>query len=317
MFMRALIPLLVVLLVGVPLGAQTNVWQPTDGHAQVTIWPGIAPDAQPAAGPEFILPYKNKVAGRTVMMVERVAQPTMTVYPPTGTNTGVAVVVLPGGGYNALAIDLTGTEICDWLASRGITGVLLKYRVPGSGPYCDAPNHRQTAPMARVALEDAQRTIGLVRAHAVEWHIDPEKVGVLGSSAGGHLAAAVSTHFDRRLYPAVDGADQESCRPDFAVLLYPAYLLEDTARDFELNPAIPVTSRTPPSFLLHAENDPAAEVANSLAYYAALKKAEVAAELHIYSQGGHGFGLRPTQFPICDWPGLVERWLVTIGMLRK
>ena len=113
------------------------------------------------------------------------------------------------------------------------------------------------------------------------------------------------------------GADQESCRPDFAVLLYPAYLLEDTARDFELNPAIPVTSRTPPSFLLHAENDPAAEVADSLAYYAALKKAEVAAELHIYSQGGLWFWAGPTQFPICDWPGLVERWLVTIGMLRK
>jgi acetyl esterase/lipase len=171
--------------------------------------------------------------------------------------------------------------------------------------------------MARAALEDAQRTIGLVRAHAVEWHINPEKVGVLGSSAGGHLAAAVSTHFDRRLYPAVDGADQESCRPDFAVLLYPAYLLEDAARDFELNPAIPVTGRTPPTFLLHAENDPAADVSNSLVYYAALKKAEVAAELHIYSAGGHGFGLRRTKFPVSDWPGLVEKWLESIGMVRK
>jgi acetyl esterase/lipase len=315
--MLALILLLVVLSVGGPLDAQTNVWQPTAGHTQVPIWPGIGPDAQPAAGPEFTHPYKNKVAGRAVMLVERVAQPTMTVYPPTGTNTGVAVVVFPGGGYNALAIDLEGTEVCDWLASRGITGVLSKYRVPGSGPYCDAPNHRPAAPMARAALEDAQRTIGLVRAHAVEWHINPEKVGVLGSSAGGHLAAAVSTHFDRRLYPAVDGADQESCRPDFAVLLYPAYLLEDAARDFELNPAIPVTGRTPPTFLLHAENDPAADVSNSLVYYAALKKAEVAAELHIYSAGGHGFGLRRTKFPVSDWPGLVEKWLESIGMVRK
>jgi acetyl esterase/lipase len=317
MIMRALILVVGVLLGCTHLGAQTNVWQPSAGHTQVPIWPGIPPDAQPTKGPEFAHTNKNKVAGRLVMLVERVAQPTMTVYPPTGTNTGVAIVVFPGGGYDVLAIDLEGTEVCEWLASRGITGVLLKYRVPGSGPYGDAPERRPAVPAAPAALEDAQRTIGLVRAHAAEWHINPEKVGVMGFSAGGHLAAAVSTHFDRRLYPAADGADREPCRPDFAVILYPAYLLEHAAHDFELNPAITVTGRTPPTFLVHAENDPGAEVPNSLVYYTALKKAEVAAELHIFSQGGHGFGLRPTQFPISDWPGLVERWLGTIGMIRK
>ena len=144
----------------------------------------------------------------------------MTVYSPTGKNTGAAVVVFPGGGYQILAIDLEGTEVCDWLTSKGITCVLLKYRVPGeglfprSGPYPESP----------MALEDAQRTVGLVRFHAAEWHIDPHKIGVLGFSAGGHLVAAMSTHFEKRLYPAVDAADKESCRPDFAVAIYPGHL---------------------------------------------------------------------------------------------
>jgi dienelactone hydrolase len=172
----------------------------------------------------------------------------MTVYPPKGRNTGAAVVVFPGGGYWVLAMDLEGTEVCDWLTSRGITCVLLKYRVPGdrldprSGPYPDSP----------MALEDAQRTVGLVRHHAAEWKIDPQKIGVLGFSAGGHLVAAISTHFERRLYPAVDAADKESCRPDFAVALYPGHLWIDDDK-FELNPDVPVTKQTPPTFLLQAE----------------------------------------------------------------
>jgi acetyl esterase/lipase len=241
----------------------------------------------------------------------------MTVYSPKGTNTSVAVVVFPGGGYWELAIDLEGTEICDWLTSKGMTGVLLKYRVPGSGPHWDPEQHRHVVPKVLTALEDAQRTLGLVRFRAAEWHIDPHKIGVIGFSAGGHLVAAISTHFEQRLYPAVDAADKESCRPDFAVALYPGHMLEDTSGEFDLNPTIPVTSKTPPTFLLQAEDDPVDEVRNSLVYYIALKNAGVPVEMHLYAQGGHAFGLRPTKFPIAGWPQLVEKWLSTIGMISE
>ncbi|HEX4649832.1 MAG TPA: alpha/beta hydrolase, partial [Steroidobacteraceae bacterium] len=148
----------------------------------------------------------------------------MTVYAPGEKNTGVAVVVFPGGGYQFLAMDSEGTEICDWLTSRGITCVLLKYRVPGSGPYWDAENNRHVTPKAYTALQDAQRTLGLVRQHAAQWHVDPHKIGVIGFSAGGHIVAGVSTHFAQRTYPAVDAADKESCRPDFAIAVYPGHL---------------------------------------------------------------------------------------------
>src|SRR5439155_24162976 len=205
-------------------------------------------------------------------------------------------------------IDLEGTEVCDWLTSNGITCVLLKYRVPGEGKLPKSG----AFPGSPEALEDAQRTVGLVRFHAAEWHIDPHKIGVLGFSAGGHLVAAVSTHFDRRVYTAVDGADQESCRPDFAVALYPGHL--DYGKR-ELNARIHVTRHTPPTFLLHAENDNVDSVSNSLIYYTALKNAGVPTELHLYAEGGHAFGLRRTAFPITAWPRLVETWLRTIGMI--
>jgi acetyl esterase/lipase len=168
-----------------------------------------------------------------------------------------------------------------------------------------------------MALEDAQRTLGLVRFHAAEWHIDPHKIGVLGFSAGGHLVAAMSTHFKQRLYPAVDSADKISCRPDFAVAIYPGHLLENTSRHFELNPYVPASRETPPTFVLQAEDDPIDPVQNSLVYYAALKKAGVPVEMHLYSQGGHAFGLRRTKLPITAWPELVETWLGTIGVISK
>jgi len=255
----------------------------------------------------------------------------MTVYSPKGKNAGAAVVVFPGGGYQMLAIDLEGTEVCDWLTAKGITCVLLKYRVtdvgeyPKSGPYPESP----------MALEDAQRTVGLVRFHAAEWHIDPHKIGVLGFSAGGHLSAAMSTYFPKRLYPVVDAADKGSCRPDFAVVIYPGHLSLSAAqwdakqgtkrfvlrhpanadKDLGLNPDIPVTSKTPPTFLLQAEDDHVDNVDDSLAYYIALKKAGVPVEMHLYAQGGHAFGLRRTKFPITAWPQLMETWLRTVGMI--
>jgi acetyl esterase/lipase len=316
------------------LKAQTTVWQPSPGHTQVPIWPGPVPDAQPVAGPEdYVTDSTSLVAGRQVYAVRNVTRPTMTVYSPSGNNTGAAVVVFPGGGYQILAIDLEGTEVCDWLTSKGITCVLLKYRVtdvgsyPKSGPYPESP----------MALEDAQRTMGLVRFHAAEWRIDPYKIGVLGFSAGGHLSAAISTHFEHRLYRAVDAADKESCRPDFAVAIYPGHLSLSAAewdakqgakkfavhhpptadKDLSLNPDVPVTSQTPPTFLLQAEDDHVDNVNDSLAYYIALKNAKVPVEMHLYAHGGHAFGLRPTDLPITEWPQFVETWLKTIRMIPK
>jgi acetyl esterase/lipase len=300
------------------LSMQPSAWQPAPGHTQVPIWPGAVPDARPATAPENAVTDDGLIAGRPVVSVSNVSRPTMTVYPPNRKNTGAAVVVFPGGGYRVLAIDLEGTEVCDWLTSRGITCVLLKYRVPGSGPHWDEGCKCWINNGPPQALEDAQRTLGLLRLHAAEWHVDPHKIGVLGFSAGGHLSVAMSTHFDKRAYPPVDAADQESCRPDFAVVLYPGHLwnCNDVAQPkFELNPDIHVTARTSPTFLLQAEDDPVDNVQNSLVYYAALKKAGASVEMHLYAQGGHAFGLRPTKYSVTGWPSLVEKWLETIGMI--
>jgi acetyl esterase/lipase len=305
--MKPLILSLCVMFTFGSLRAQTNIWQPSPGHVQVPIWPGVAPDAQPVKGPEYVTnTFTPK--GLRIFWACNVSQPTMTVYSPNGTNTGVAIVVFPGGGYNALAIELEGTEICDWLTSRGITAVLLKYRVPlkKTGPYAESP----------LALEDAQRTMGLVRLHAAEWHIDPHKIGVIGFSAGGHMVTAISTHFDQRSYPAVDAADRESCRPDFAIACYPGHLW-DRGDDLKLNPNVPVTTNTPPTFLVQAEDDRVDGVEQSLVYYIALKNARVPVEMHLYAQGGHGFGLRSSKLPVSEWPRLVERWLGTIGMTSE
>jgi acetyl esterase/lipase len=296
---------LFVLLVVAPAEAQT-AWQPSPGHTQIRIWPGAAPGAQTAKGPEVsgtVVDASGKpklVGGKPWIYVDRVSQPTMTVYPPVGRNTGAAVVVFPGGGYNGLAIDIEGTEVCDWLTTAGITCVVLKYRVPcaKTGPYLDC----------RTALQDAQRTLGLVRSRARQLNVDPHKIGVLGFSAGGHMVAAISTHFEKRLYAPVDAADTVSCRPDFAIALYPGHLAVPE-RDFALNPDIRVTSQTPPTFLLQAEDDPVDPVENSVVYHAALKTAGVPVELHLYMKGGHAFGLRPTDAPITAWPQLVEKWL--------
>jgi acetyl esterase/lipase len=317
------------------LSAQKPTWQPSPGHAQVPIWPGRAPDPQPVAGPEYAETSGKDFlpGGRPAIGVSNVTRPTMTVYSPTGKNTGAAVVVFPGGGYQVLAMDLEGSEVCDWLAPKGITCVLLKYRVTDVGPYPKSGPY----PESPMALEDPQRTVGLVRLHAAEWHIDPHKIGVLGFSAGGHLSAAISTHFAKRLYPAVDAADNESCRPDFAIAIYPGHLSLSAAewdakqgatkfvvrhpasadKHLALNPEIPVTSKTPPTFLLQAENDHEDSVDDSLAYYIALKNAGVPVEMHLYAQGGHAFGLRRTSFPITAWPQLVETWLATIGMIPE
>ena len=290
----------------VMLSAQQPAWQPAPGHITLNIWPNGAPGAQPSAGPEadMTTAKDHAIAGRPVMRLGNVATPTITLYEAKNNPSGTAVVVFPGGAYRILAIDLEGTEVCDWLNSINVTCVLLKYRVPNTGPY----------PKSSAALQDAQRAVGIVRAHAAEWHIDPHRVGVLGFSAGGHLSAALSTHFDQRLYEAVDSADQQSCRPDFAVIIYPGYLaLSD--QNFAPNPDIHVTDQTPPTFLLQAEDDPV-HVENAIVYFGLLKNAKVPAELHVFAEGGHGYGLRRTDLPVTRWPDLVETWLKTIGMTK-
>jgi acetyl esterase/lipase len=290
------------------LSAQSG-WPPPENRPTINIWPGVVPGAAASSSPDAAIEKDmttakdNLIAGKPLIRLGNVSVPTLTLYKPAGHNTGAAVVVFPGGGYNILAIDLEGTEVCDWLNSAGVTCLLLKYRVPGTGPY----------PKSAAALQDAQRAMGLARAHAAEWGVDPHRIGVLGFSAGGHLAAAISTHYDRRLYESVDAADGLSCRPDFAVVIYPGYLaLAD--KNFAPNPDIVPTADTPPTFIVQAEDDPV-HVENALVYFQQLKNAKVQAELHIYSQGGHGYGLRRTALPVTTWPQSVVTWLHTIKIL--
>ncbi len=287
------------------LFAQAPAWPPSPDHLTLTIWPHGAPGAIPTAGPEgdTTTSKDNLIAGRRVIRIGNVSEPTLTLYSPKVGNSGAAVVVFPGGAYRILAIDLEGTEVCDWLNSLQITCVLLKYRVPDTGPY----------PKSAAALQDAQRALGIVRAHAAEWHIDPHRIGVLGFSAGGHLAAALSTHFEKRLYEPIDENDKLSCRPDFAVIIYPGYLAI-AEQNFAPNADIKVTDKTPPAFLVQAEDDPV-HVENAVTYFMELKNAKVPAELHVYAQGGHGYGLRRTALPVTNWPQLAEIWLHTIHVL--
>lgn len=292
-----------------------TAWRPSAGHTQIPIWPSTS--AAGRAGPDsesaLTVEQKEFVAGQPWVYVSNVSRPTLTVYSPRGKSAGAAVIVFPGGGYQILAMDLEGTEICDWLTSKGITAVLLKYRVPNAGPGweqfcgCDVKT-RSSKP-----LEDAQRTLRLVRHHAADWHIDPHKIGVIGFSAGGHLVAATSTRYGQRLYAPVDAADSETCRPDFAMAVYPGHLFSSDAQ--APNPDIHATRDTPPTFIVQAENDPVDPVRHSLTYYDELKNAGVPVEMHLYAEGGHAFGLRPTKFPITRWPRLAEAWLQTIGMI--
>ena len=286
--------------------AQQPAWPPSPDYTTINLWPGTVPDAVPTKGPEAnTATEKNVIAGRPIMTWANVAIPTITLYPAKSTPNGAAVVVFPGGGYNILAIDLEGTEVCDWLTAKGIACILVKYRVPNTGPYPKSP----------AALEDAQRAVSLTRSHAAEWKIDPKRIGVLGFSAGGHLSVAISTHYEKRLYTPVDSADQISCRPDFAVVVYPGYLA-DEENNFLDKLDIHPDAQTPPAIIIQAEDDPV-HVENSTTYFLALKKVKVPAELHLYAQGGHGYGLRRRpELPVTTWPDAVETWLHTIHILQ-
>jgi len=275
--------------------------------APIPLWSNGAPGEQPGPGNErdTTTAKDGLIAGQRVARIGGITNPTIQIFsPPAGKKTGAAVIVFPGGGYRILALDLEGTEVCEWLNRIGVTGVLLKYRVP---PHEGAV--RYAAP-----LQDAQRALRVVRSRAQEWGIDPARVGVLGFSAGGHLAAAASTNYDEQTYPPGDAADKLSDRPDFAVIIYPGYLAVKEDGD-KLPPEIKVSANTPPTFLVQAEDDPV-RVENSLTYYVALKNAKVPAEMHLYAKGGHGYGQRPTELPVTLWPKLAEQWFHTIGVVK-
>jgi acetyl esterase/lipase len=271
------------------------------------IWPGDAPGETGEVGEEKA---ERGTGSRPVTRISNVTVPTLTLHkPPKDKDTGAAVVICPGGGYNILAWDLEGEEVARWLNSIGVTGVLLKYRVP----------RRKDRPKHEAPLQDAQRAVSFTRSHAAEWGIDPDRIGILGFSAGGHLSTTTATNPDRRAYKPVDDNDQASCRPDFVVLVYPAYLTGEKGADTygkQLAPEVRVTKDTPPMFLAHAYDDPYSP-ADTARLFIALKEAGVPAELHVYHSGGHGFGLRPSDNPVSTWTARCEDWLRIRGVLKS
>ncbi len=288
---------LLVVLVSLNSVSAQEVLQP------IALWPATEPGRTAARGEEKDTTNEkgNKVAGKSVIRLGNVSSPTLTIYKPVAEkNTGSAVLICPGGGYNILAYDLEGTEVCEWLNSIGVTAGLLKYRVPKS--------EGDARPIE--ALMDAQRAMSMLRARASELGLNEKRIGVLGFSAGGHLSARLSTNYRKRAYEAVDEVDKVACRPDFAVLVYPAYLIhKDHAEE------LPVDAQTPPMFLTMAADDPV-DADNVLEFSLALKHAKVPVELHLYPTGGHGFGLRRTEAACTHWPDRATEWMRGQGLLK-
>lgn len=264
------------------------------------LYPGTAP-GEGAPRTERQLAEGGDVAGQPVVRLTDTGRPSLTFYRAPGEGARPAVVVCPGGGYQLLAYDLEGEEVCRWLNGLGLSAFLLKYRVPAL-----PGRQRHEAP-----LQDAQRALRLVRAHAREWGVDTARIGIMGFSAGAHLSVMASTHYADRAYAPVDAADSAACRPAFCLLVYPAYL---SAGGLELSPGIRVGPDTPPAFIVQAEDD-GAFVDSSLAYYYALKQNGVPARLVLYESGGHGFGLRPAGRPTDEWPERAADWLRDAGLL--
>ena len=292
----------------------TGVWQPAAGLTQLPIWPGSPPDGtyrpQP---PESVYTFKEPPEyGGKSEAVNDIAIPTMTIMPAKGRATRTAVIVFPGGGFQKVFVTLEGTEICDWLVAKGVTCIVSKYRAPGGNEFWDSTVKRHITPAIPRALQDAQRTIRLVRSKAADLGIDPDKIGVMGFSAGGYLVAQASNIL-KPAYRPVDAVDAISSRPDFAVALYPGHICRDDGTNFD--PTLPVSRNAPPTFIAQSWDDPVDPVCNSLMYAGALDKAGVPVEMHLFAKGGHAFGLRKRDQPVGVWPQLVERWLKQIGML--
>ncbi len=280
----------------------------------VDVWPGKAPDETGDIGAERIvmspkLDRKQVEVTEPTRMITDVTRPTLTIFrPPKEKDTGTAMLICPGGGYWNLYWQLEGEEVAAWLNSIGVTGIILQYRVPRR------PDEPKGEP-ARRPLQDAQRAVSLVRKRAGEWGIDPERIGIVGFSAGGHLAIATATSFDKRTYEPIDEVDKISCRPDFAVLVYPGYL-KPKDKD-ELSPGLRVPADTPPVFLAHGGDDIISPPQHSVVLYLALKAAGVPAELHIYAKTAHDFGVRAGDQPCSTWTGSCASWLRNLGFLRS
>lgn len=288
--------------------------QGADDPPVLPIWPGETVGDSGTIGPERVR-APSDAPTKDAKWITNVKNPTITVFRvPPEKNTRAAVIICPGGGYWNLAWDLEGEEVAAWLNKAGINCVVLKYRVPrraGQPERLPAPG----------PLLDAQRTVSLVRTRAPEWGIDPDRIGIIGFSAGGHLAVTTATHFDQRAYEPIDDIDKASCRPDFAAAIYPGYFLEqeragvETKKDV-LAPYIRIPKETPPIFLVHAGDDSVAGPENSAMMYLVLKRANISAELHIYAKGGHGFGVRQSDLPCSTWPDRFVAWLQNQGMLK-
>jgi len=278
----------------------------------IELWPGMVPDETGAVGAEKVvmspkLDRKQVEVTESTRMVTNVSKPSITVYRPAkGKDLGTAVVICPGGGYWNLYWELEGEEVAAWLNSLGVTGIVLKYRVPRR------PDEPKGEP-ARRPLQDAQRAVSLVRSKARAWGIDPKRIGMIGFSAGGHLAIATATGFEKRAYEPIDDIDKVSCRPDFAILAYPGYL---KAKDKEeLAPGLHIPKGMPPIFLAHGGDDLISPPEHSVVLYRALKRANVPAELHIYAGTAHDFGVRRSDRPYATWTRSCADWLRQQGFL--
>jgi acetyl esterase/lipase len=294
--------LLLVLAIAGPAAAQTPL--------VLDIWPGKPAGDVGIAGDEksFELKVGGKpyqVDGKPTQWLTNVSRPTLTVYRPAkGKDTGAAVLIAPGGGYHNLGWDVEGTEIAEWLNSIGVTGIILKYRCPRR------PGDTKGVP-APGPLKDAQRAISLVRSKAKEWGIDPKRIGMSGFSAGGHLVGSTCTNFAQRAYEPIDDIDKISCRPDFGIMCYSGYFKVKDG----LSPTVGTPADTPPLFFVHASDDAISEVEHSVAFYLALKRAKIDAELHIYATGGHGFGVRPGS-PCAGWTRCCTDWMQQRGFFK-
>lgn len=277
----------------------------------VDVWPGKpADDAAAKIGEEHFRdlivggkPYT--IAGRPTKWLTNVTRPTLTVYrPEKDKDTGTAMLICPGGGYHNLGWDVEGEEVTGWLNSIGVTGIILKYRCPRR------PGDEKGVPPVG-PLKDAQRAVSLVRSRAKEWGIAPNRIGMVGFSAGGHLVGATCTNFEKRAYQPTDEIDRTSCRPDFGIMLYSGYFKFKDG----LSPTVKTPEKTPPLFFVHASDDPVSEVDHTVTFFTALKRAKIDAEMHIYETGGHGFAVRRTGLPCDNWTRSCVDWLRNKGML--
>lgn len=275
-----------------------------DHHKEITLWPaGEVPD-EPKDIKERKKPTKTDASGK--MRIAYVDNPTLTVYRASEEKAnGTGVIICPGGGYNILAWTHEGTEIAEWFNSIGVSAFILKYRVPRRDP--ETPHS--------LPLQDAQRAIRIVRSNAKKWNVDPDRIGLLGFSAGGHLTVMSGVHYNKKTYPKVDTADDFSARPDFLMPIYPAYLGNRENKD-KLSELINVNKNTPPTFIAITHDDSDRSYYSAL-LYAALKKNNVVGELHIYSKGGHGYGMRKSNNPVHTWPDRCRDWLGSMGYLEK